>query len=71
MDGVDSDFVFAWQVFGGLKYEFNQRMAVGVSYRYRDTDAPSWDVSDWFGHLRVAFDRITTHVVTAEFHYRF
>ena len=31
LDGWESDFVFAWQVFGGLRYEINENLSVGLT----------------------------------------
>jgi opacity protein-like surface antigen len=71
LDGSDTDFVFAWQVFGGLKYEFNENMGAGITYRYLSSDAPRWDASGFFLDPHIAFERIETHSITGQFHYRF
>jgi opacity protein-like surface antigen len=74
MDGSDADFVFAYQAFGGFRYEFNDRMSLGFLYRFRGTEGPSWDVEDDFtggtiGEIRL--DNIYTHTFSVLFRMEF
>lgn len=73
VEGNDADFVFAYQAFAGVRYEFNDRMGVGLIYRFMGTQGPSWDVeSDDFGDdLKIALDDVFTHSISALFHLHF
>jgi len=71
LDGSDSDIVFAWQAFAGVRYEFNPRMAVGVTYRYMMADGPEWDVDVGSANQTLAIDDLESHTITAQFAYRF
>lgn len=46
VDGSDSDAVFAWQLFGGLKFRLDERMSLGVAYKYLRTEAPVWEADE-------------------------
>ena len=61
LDGSESDTVFAWQVFGGLKYELNDQMSFGLAYKYLHADSPHWEAEDDFGN---GFDIRTGHLET-------
>lgn len=71
LDGSDSDVVFTWQGFAGLRYEFNDNMAVGATYRYMMADGPDWDVDTGFQDEPLAIDDVESHTITAQFTYRF
>jgi opacity protein-like surface antigen len=40
--GSDSDFVFAWQAFAGLRFDLNQYMSLGAGYKYFATGDSSF-----------------------------
>src|ERR1051325_9184540 len=67
--GNESDIVFACQAFGGLRYQINPQMGVGVEYRYVHANAPSWEAENIFGEMR--FGAIDSHMITAVFELRF
>ncbi len=71
--GEDTDMVFAWQAFGGLKYVISDHFDVSLSYRYLNAEGPSWDVEpDFFGPVgRIEFDRIESHAIVAGATFRF
>jgi opacity protein-like surface antigen len=73
MDGSDATVVFAYQAFGGLRYDFNDRMGVGFLYRFRGTGGPSWDVQDYWGSTigEIAFDDVFSHTFSVLFSCRF
>jgi len=73
IDGSDADFVFAYQAFGGIRYDFNDRMGVGFLYRFRGTGGPSWDVEDWWTGAtagKIEFDDVFSHTFTVLFNFR-
>ena len=74
VDGSDADFVFAYQAFGGLRYDFNDQMGVGFLYRFRGTGGPSWEVEDWWTGATagdIEFDDVFSHTFTVLFNFRF
>ncbi len=71
LDGTASDLVFAWQGFAGVKFEIGQHIGIGITYRYREADPTSWDVSGFFSDSEISFGKLTNHSLTADFHYRF
>lgn len=69
VEGSDATAVFACQGFAGLRYDLNDRMSLGLEYRYFRTTDPSWDGDDLPGELR--FSEVETHAVSFVFQYRF
>jgi opacity protein-like surface antigen len=72
LDGDESDAVFAWQLFGGLKFDINDNMSVGIAYKYLHAESPEWEAEDEFGFpadLRTG--DLETHAVTFIFNMRF
>lgn len=43
LDDSANTWVFGYQGYGGLRYDFNERMNVGVFYHYSVADGPSWE----------------------------
>lgn len=69
--GTEGTVVFAYQFFAGVRFEFAERMSLGVEYRYGGTGDPEFE-SDWgYGDEGIRFGRIETHSVSATFTYRF
>jgi OmpA-OmpF porin, OOP family len=68
MWGSDSDTVFAWQAFAGLRFALNEQMGLSVEYRYFDAASPSWDAGYGeefeLGHTR-------THAFSLAFDFHF
>ena len=73
LHGTQSDAVFAYHGFAGLKYQINDRMDVSLAYRYFGTTSPEWkaDVIFGGGTGKTRFGDDKTHSVTAAFSYRF
>lgn len=69
VDGSASDVVFAWQAFGGLKYEINHNLSVGLIYRYFWSDDGEWDVEDTGQDIE--FDGGRSHSISAIVSYSF
>ena len=65
VDGSASDAVFAWQVFGGVRWKLNDQMAIGAVYKYFEADSSSWDVDGTSTDIR--FGKIRSHAFSASF----
>ncbi len=69
--GSASDFVWAWQAFAGVRFAINDRMGLGVEYRYFRSEAPSFDVD--YGYYyniysdHIKFGDIETQAVSLRF----
>ncbi len=72
MYGSDAAAVFAWQAFAGLRFAINERMGLGVEYRYFEADSASWD-AEVFHTASNAFElgRARTHAVSLAFDFHF
>lgn len=66
--GNDSETVFAWQAFAGLRFAMNERMGLALEYRYFDAGSPSWDAG--FGE-ELSFGHARTHSLSLAFDFRF
>ncbi len=58
VDGGASDAVFAWQAYGGVRWNINAHLALGVTYKYFAAEAAEWEVDNTsqsvrFGRARV------------------
>jgi opacity protein-like surface antigen len=73
LHGSDSDVVFAYQAFAGLRFMINKHMGVSVEYRYFVADAPSWTADEAFGTAsdKVKFGHAYTHSASVAFDWRF
>lgn len=73
--GSDSDTVFAWQAFAGLRWRLNERMGFGLEYRYFAAQSPSWHADLLFGgpnaNDTLRFGRTQTHALSVTFDFRF
>lgn len=65
VDGSASDAVFAWQIYGGLRYKIDDHMSVGLVYKYFEADSPTWEVRRTSQDIR--FGRTHTHAISASF----
>lgn len=65
VDGSDSTAVFAWHAYGGIRYKINEKMSIGVSYRYFWAEKPEWEVDNSFQDIRFGESHI--HVISANF----
>ena len=68
--GSDSDGVFAYQGFAGLRFNLNDTMGLSLEYRYFATESPRWR-SDDFLNDSIRFGRIETHSVSIAFDFHF
>ena len=75
LEGSDYDFVFAWQLAGGVKYAVNRRLGLGVLYKYLWTADAKWEVNDntplATGDAKLDVDGIRSHAILAYLSYRF
>ena len=69
VEGAAGDTVFAWQAFGGLRYDFNKRLGVGVMYKYLSTDDAEWDVEDTTQNIE--FEGMQTHSISLVVNFQF
>ena len=69
--GSDSDAVFAYQAFGGLRCRLNEHMGLSLEYHYFATTAPRWRADVDFGGDTIRFGGIETHAVSVVFDYHF
>ena len=73
LEGSDYDFVFAWQLAGGVKYAVNQRLGIGILYKYLWTADAKWEVenSSSGADAKLEVDGIRSHAILAFVSYRF
>jgi len=73
LSGSDSDTVFAWQAFAGLRYALNEHMGLSVEYRYFQAESPSWQADFTYGTGSdvMKFGRTQTHAFSLVFDFRF
>jgi len=72
VDGADSDAVGAFQAFGGLRYELNPQLELGLVYRYLQTGDSEWDVNGGLTPVGdIAIDGVEVHSVNFTFRMRF
>lgn len=72
IDGSEADAVFAYQVFAGLRYELNETMDLGLTYKYFVADGAEWDVEVFPGpDSSIEFDDVETHIAAFTFRMRF
>jgi opacity protein-like surface antigen len=58
-DGSGTDFVAAFQAFGGVRYQFNEQWSLAVVYRALLTAEQEWDVEWWYGGTtRIGVDSV-------------
>ena len=69
LKGSEADFTYAYQAFGGLRYDFDPRMGVSIAYKYSASGESSWNADGGSGRARI--DGFCTHAITGVFTYRF
>ena len=72
--GSDTDFVFAWHVFAGLRIQINEQMFVGLDYKYFAADSSSYRYPslDYRGpDLSLSFEGMRSHLASVSFTFRF
>jgi opacity protein-like surface antigen len=71
LNGSDTDVVFAYQAFGGLRYAINDRMGVGLEYHYFATTGATWEANGVGNPNKIGFAGVQSHAITASFDFRF
>ncbi len=70
--GTQSDIVFAYQAFGGIRYAINEHMGIGIEYHYFSSQATEWRVNDsGFAPDHFRIGGICTHSLSVAFQYTF
>lgn len=71
--GNQSDAVFAYQAFGGIRYQLNEHMGLSLEYHYFATTSPEWKADFTAGaeSNRLKFGGMQTHAVSVAFDYKF
>jgi opacity protein-like surface antigen len=73
--GDDSDFVFAWQAYAGLRFELNKQVSLGIGYKYFSTDDSSFSYPPLYpstgSNFRVGFEGVKSHSVLFTFQMKF
>jgi opacity protein-like surface antigen len=75
LEGSDYDFVFAWQIAAGLRYAVNERLGLGISYKYLWTGNAEWefenDAISATGDQKLEINGIRSHAILGYLSYRF
>lgn len=65
--GDDTDVVWAWQAFAGVRFELNKQVSLGLGYKYFVTEESSFSYPPLIPgsgpDFRVAFDGLRSHSV--------
>jgi opacity protein-like surface antigen len=61
-EGSESDFVFGYQFFGGLRFNLGPNVSLGVGYKYFATGNPTFDYPP-SPDLDISFKGVRTHSV--------
>ena len=73
--GDDSDTVFAWQAFAGLRFKLSEEMSLGIGYKYFVTQDPSFSFPPFYPgsgpNFPMRFDGIRAHSVSLSFQVKF
>jgi opacity protein-like surface antigen len=70
--GDDSDVVFAYQLSAGVRFNFNDQMSIGVTYKYFATDDSDFTYEGFLGpdqHLGI--EGVRSHLLTVSFNMAF
>jgi opacity protein-like surface antigen len=63
ISGDDSNIMFAWQAKAGVRYQINEKLSVGIAYKYFGTAEQNYRIEDDGGDLKFRFRDIHTHFV--------
>jgi len=72
--GEASDFVFAYQLAAGLRFDLNDQMSIGIGYKYFSTEDSTFKYEALFGggpDARLEIEGVRTHVVLVTFDMKF
>jgi opacity protein-like surface antigen len=68
--GTETDVVYAFQAFAGMRYEFSEQMSAGFTYKYFRAGEPEWESS--IGPSgQIKFGRTESHSFLVAFTYKF
>jgi len=70
LHGTETDFVFAWQAQAGVRFSLNDKMSLGVAYRYLHTDPSEFSFESHHHNgpnVDIRFSTFESHVVTVSF----
>lgn len=70
IDDDDSTWVFGYQGYAGLRYEFRENMNLGLFYHYSVADGPSWEF-DSIPTGNFKLDSLRTHTLSLTFGWYF
>ena len=73
LEGYDTDTVFAWQAFAGVRFSLTQHMGLSFEYRYFESDSPRWRADFAFGTDTsfMRFGKIHTQAISVAFDWTF
>ena len=72
--GNDTDFVFAWQAFAGVRVELNDNISVGIGYRYLSVNASSYSFESYYyggPTMNLDFSKLQSHMAAVTFTMKF
>jgi opacity protein-like surface antigen len=72
--GEDADMVFAYQFSAGLRFDLNEQMSIGASYKYFATEDSTFEYEAMFGggpDVQFGIEGVRTHVVVVTFNMKF
>ncbi len=72
--GDDSDVVFAWQAFAGLRFELNEHISLGLGYKYFAADDASFKYRSAFPggpDFKLGLEGVKAHSLFFTFQIRF
>lgn len=70
VEGTESDLVFAWQVFAGVRYKINPHISIGAGYKYYWADKAAFEVSG-AGSDAIKIGTAGIHSILATFNWSF
>jgi len=70
LDGDSDTWVFSYQGYAGVRYQFRKNMSLGLFYHYSVADGPSWDFDNVSGG-NFKLDAIRTHSLSLNFGWDF
>jgi opacity protein-like surface antigen len=72
--GSDSDVVFAWQVFAGLRFDLNEHMSLGAGYKYFVTGDSSYTYPPFHSQgpdVHLGIEGTRSHMIMFVFNMKF
>ena len=71
--GDDTDFVFAYQLAAGIRFDLNEQMSITATYKYFGTEDSEFEYESFFPapdqHLGI--EGVRSHLVTVSFNMRY